>query len=142
MSRPTDGLKMLSPLPGAPEAKARLAAIIATIAGERSIPEVCGELGVCEARFHELRKEFLTGAVRLLERRPSGRKPTTDADSPELRRLREENEHLRLELEAAQIRAEIALVMPQALKPAARAGRGKKSGGAGVSRPKTRTASP
>ena len=61
MARPTSGEKMLDPLPGTPEAKARLAAIVATMAGEKSIPEACQELGIGEARFHALRKEFFNG---------------------------------------------------------------------------------
>jgi transposase-like protein len=121
MSRPTSGVKMLEPLPGTPAAKARLAAIIASISGENSIPEVCRELGMGEARFHELRKEFLAGALGLLERRSAGRKASSADVPPELARLRDENERLHLELEAAQIRAELAAVMPWVLKPPASA---------------------
>jgi transposase-like protein len=110
---------MLDPLPGTPEAKARLAAIIATISGEKSIPDVCRELGIGEARFHELRKEFLAGALGLLERQTAGRKVSSADVPPELARLRDENGRLHLELEAAQIRAEIAAVMPHVLKPPA-----------------------
>ena len=126
MSRPTSGVKMLDPLPGSPEAKARLAAIIATISGEKSIPDVCRELGLGEARFHELRKEFLSGALGLLERQTAGRKASSADVPPELARLRDENERLCLELEAAQIRAEIAAVMPHVLKSPASAGGDKK----------------
>jgi Ser/Thr protein kinase RdoA (MazF antagonist) len=117
---------MLEPLPGTPEAKARLAAIIASISGEKFIPELCRELGIGEARFHALRKEFLTGAMGLLERQTSGRKASSGDVPPELTRLRDENERLHLELEAAQIRAELAAVMPRALKPLAAAEGSKK----------------
>ena len=116
MSRPTSGVKMLDPLPGTPEAKARLAAIIASISGGKSIPQVCDELGICEARFHAMRKEFLEEAVLLLEKRSAGRKPAEE-ESAEHSRLRDEIGRLRFELEAAQIKAEIAMVMPHVLKP-------------------------
>jgi hypothetical protein len=116
---------MLENVPGADEAKARLAGILASLSGERAIPEICRELGVRESRFHELGKEFLAGAVGLLERRAAGRKPALPEADPEISRLREENERLRLELEAERIRSGIALVMPHVLKPASREGKKK-----------------
>ena len=116
MARPTGGMKLLSGHSGSDEAKERFAAIVATMTGAKSVLEVCGELGMCEARFHAMRKEFLGGALSLLERRPVGRKPAKDAESPEVSRLRDELEKLRLELTAAQIKAEIAMVMPHVLK--------------------------
>lgn len=116
MARRTGGMKLLSGLSVSDEAKARFAAIFATMTGEKSILEVCKELGIGEPRFHAMRKEFLAEAVNLLEKRPAGRKPVGGEESPELSRLRDENEKLRLELTAAQIQAEIAMVMPHVLK--------------------------
>jgi len=118
MARPTSGEKMLDPLPGTTEAKARLAAIVATMSGEKSIPEACTELCIGEARFHEMRKEFLASALGLLERKTAGRKP---AEPPEgtvvrLAELEDENRTLREMLEASRIRTEIALTMPGLLK--------------------------
>lgn len=116
MARPTGGMKLLSGLSVSDDAKARFAAIFATMTGEKSILEVCKELGIGEPRFHAMRKEFLSEALPLLEKRPVGRKPVSEAESPEVACLREENEKLRLELAAAQIKAEIAVVMPGLLK--------------------------
>jgi len=126
MARPTSGEKMLDPLPGTVEAKARLAAIVATMSGEKSIPEACVELGIGEARFHEMRKEFLASALGLLERKAAGRKP---AQAPEdaaarLAELEDEVQTLREMLEASRIRTEIALTMPHLLKRRAKAGEG------------------
>ena len=121
MSRTTGGVKLLEPLPGTEGAKARLAAIMATLSGEKSIPEVCAELGIGEARFHALRKEFLAQAVDLLEQRTPGRKPTPvvpEGVSPEARiaDLELENDDLRDELEAARLKLEVALIMPALAK--------------------------
>jgi transposase-like protein len=136
MARPTSGEKMLDPLPGTAEAKARLAAIMATMSGEKSIPEACAELGIGEARFHEMRKEFLASALGLLERKTAGRKPAEAAEAtPErVAELKEEVQTLQVELEASRIRTEIALTMPHLLKqhprkddhaaPSAKAGTG------------------
>lgn len=138
MARPTSGAGMMEPLPGTPEAKARLAAIIATMSGAKSIPEVCAELGICEARFHALRKEFLAGALGLLEKRPAGRKSAAEVDpaasAARLAELEAENDNLRVELEAARIRTEIAMVMPHLLKKHAEPA----PSGAGVGAPPVR----
>jgi len=116
MARPTGGMKLLAGFSASDEAKERFAAIVATMTGAKSVLDVCGELGVCEARFHAMRKEFLGSALGLLERRPVGRKPSGGGESPEASRLRDEIEKLRLELAAAQIKAEMAMVMPHVLK--------------------------
>ena len=126
MARPTSGDKMLDPLTGTAEAKARLAAILATMAGEKSIPEACLELGIGEARFHEMRKEFLASALGLLERKTAGRKPAAPPENAveRLAELEDEVQTLRIELEASRIRTEIALTMPHLLKDHAKAGQG------------------
>ena len=126
MARPTSGERMLDPLPGTMEAKARLAAIISTMAGEKSIPEACAELGIGEARFHEMRKDFLASALGLLERKAAGRKsagPPEDA-AARLAELEDEVLALREMLEASRIRTEIALTMPHLLRRHAKAGEG------------------
>jgi len=115
MARPANGDKMIESLPGTPQAKARLAAIMATLYGGTPIPEACGELGISEARFHGMRKEFLASSLEILERKPAGRKPA-GATPERLAELEDENEILRVELEAARIRTEIALAMPHLLK--------------------------
>jgi transposase-like protein len=109
---------MLDPLSGTVEAKARLAAVMATMSGEKSIPEACAELGIGEARFHEMRKEFLVSALGLLERKTAGRKPAGPPEdaAARLAELEDEVQTLQMELEASRIRTEIALTMPHLLK--------------------------
>jgi hypothetical protein len=120
--RPPLGLGHVDRLPGSDEGRARLRIILATLSGEKTIPEAYAELRVGESRFHELRTEFLTKGIESLEPRPLGRPPDpgpSDLERENLR-LHRENEQLKLEVQAAQIREEIALVMPHVLKPRAK----------------------
>lgn len=118
MARPANAEKMIESLSATAEAKARLTAIVMTLAGAQPVPDACAELGIGEARFHEMRKEFLAEALGLLERKTAGRKPADAAEDAEerLAELEEENRTLEVELEAARIRTEIALTMPRLLK--------------------------
>jgi transposase-like protein len=106
-------------LAGSADAKRRVKLILATLAGERTIAEVCRELGVGETRFHELRQEILSAALAAAEPKPCGRPPSPEPTplEEELAQLREQNKRLRFEAEAAIIREELALVMPQVLCP-------------------------
>jgi hypothetical protein len=119
-------MKLLSGLSGSADAKGRFAAIVSTLTGEKSVPDVCAELGICEARFHEMRKEFLAGAVGLLEKRPAGRKPAAGPEPDDISLLRDENKRLRLEVEASRIKAELALVLPHVLKSSKKTKRGRR----------------
>jgi hypothetical protein len=99
---------------------------MATLYGGKPVPEACRELGIGEARFHEMRKEFLASALVLLEKKTAGRK---SAEPPEgaaerLTELEDENLTLRAMLEASRIRTEIALTMPNLLKRRTKAGEG------------------
>jgi hypothetical protein len=106
-------------LPGSDEARARLKIILATLTGEKTIPEACAELRVGESRFHELRNDFLAQGVAALEPKPLGRPPAPEPTEMERENLRlhRENEELKLQIQASLIREEIALVMPHLLKP-------------------------
>jgi hypothetical protein len=104
-------------LDGPDEAKRRLKVILETVSGTRPVADACAELGICEAAFHELRKQALASAVEGLSPRPVGR-PRKDAD-PEQNRIRDLEEqvfHLKKDLQAARIREEIAIAMPHLLK--------------------------
>ena len=76
------------------------------------------ELGLSEARFHELRQEWLQVSCAALEPKPLGRpRETTVEDEVEMLRLHRENENLKMHLRAAQIREEISIAMPHVLQP-------------------------
>jgi hypothetical protein len=112
-------------LEGSEAAKARLRAILEALAGRRTVAEVCRWLGVSERRYHALRRRALQGALRGLEPRPAGRRVAAlSAGDARVGALEAEVRQLRLDLRAAQIREEIALVMPQLLR---RGGRAKKA---------------
>ena len=76
------------------------------------------------ARFHELRSQALEGALAALAPKKPGR-PKTPAVPPEIVRLTAENEELKENLWASQLREELALTVPHVLK---RPGDGKKTG--------------
>lgn len=104
-------------LTGPDEAKRRLKVILETVAGARTIADACTELNICEAAFHELRKQALCAAMEGLAPRPLGR-PRKDAD-PKQQRFRQLEElvfELKKDLQAARIREEIAIAMPHHFK--------------------------
>jgi len=107
------GPGLVDTLQGPDEAKRRLKVILETVAGTRTIADACAELGICEAAFHELRKQALAAAVAGLAPRPVGR-PRKDAD-PEQRRIQELEAQvflLKKDLQVAHLRQELAISMP------------------------------
>jgi len=126
--KPT-GTNLVEHLDGSERAKTRLKAILETLSGARSIPEVCEDLGINESMFHRVRGEVLQTALERLEPRPLGRPPSTrhpqagtrGAPPPpeELRlaQMEEENLRLQLELKAAEVRRELAEKLPRLAKP-------------------------
>ena len=116
--RPSLGPSLADKVEGSDQAKVRLKLILQTIAGDVSVTDACKQLGLSEARFHELRQEWLQASCAALEPKPLGRpKETTLEEEVELLRLHRENKNLAHQLRAAQIREEIAVAMPHLLKP-------------------------
>ena len=117
MARTTQGADIADNQDGSDLAKAKLKAILQTLSGEKSIPEVCQELGIGDAMFHKLRSRFLEEAVSLLEPRRPGPKPHEESpEEQELRILREKVKELSIKLECSRIQTEVALTMPHLLK--------------------------
>ena len=110
------GPEYVEKLEGPADAKRRLEIILRTLAGTCRVQQACAELGVSEARFHQLRQEALQAALDGLTPRPPGRPQAPPAD-PRVTELEQQTEALRLELVASQTREEIALVLPR-LAPA------------------------
>jgi transposase-like protein len=106
-------------LEGPPEPKQRLEVILRTITGELSVEEACQTLGIAATHFHRLRDRALEGALSALMPGAPGR-PRTEAplDLTRIEELQAEVRDLKIDLRAAQIREEIAIVMPHLLKPA------------------------
>ena len=114
--RPPLGAALVETLEGSPLAKERLSVLVRVLAGELTVEQACEQLGIGPSRFHAMRQEVLQGGLDTLEPKPRGR--PTRAVSPEQQRiaaLEDEAETLRGEVRAAQIREELALVLPHVL---------------------------
>jgi len=112
------GVRLVESLDGSERAKTRLKAILETLSGERSIPQVCEELGIQESMFHRVRSEVLQTALDRLEPRPLGRPPLPQLpQDARVAELEEENLRLQLEVKAAEIRRELAEKLPRLAKP-------------------------
>ena len=123
--KPT-GAQLVERLDGSARAKTRLKAILETLSGQRTIPDVCAELGIQETMFHKLRGEVLQTALGRLEPRPLGR--PAHMETPADRRVAElqaETQRLQFQLKASEVRRELAETLPHLKKPAA--GPGKKT---------------
>jgi hypothetical protein len=108
------GVEYLDKLDGAAADKQRLKAILETMFGEARLLEACDRLGIRETRFHQLRDRALQGALDAIAARPTGR-PSGPAmvDAECVRELEQALAEKELELQAAQIREEVALILPQ-----------------------------
>jgi hypothetical protein len=114
VGRKPTGPALAQHLEGSERAKKRLELILATIAGQMTIDEACSCLGIKAAMFFRLRTEVLEAGLARLEPRPMGR-PSQKPTAEEFRcgELSEEVEQLRAELQLAEVREEVARVMPR-----------------------------
>jgi hypothetical protein len=109
-------------LTGSPLAKERLRWILQTMRGERTVEEACRALSIGPSRFHAMRNRWLQRAVGLLEPRRAGRPPKTEtqpsqqADAERLAALAEANEQLQQRVIAAEVREQLARVMPHVVR--------------------------
>jgi hypothetical protein len=115
--RRTDNARLIDRLDLAPGAKERLQRIVATLTAQQTVVEACGCLGLSERHFHTLRLQVLQEAGRWLEGRRSGRpcRQRSDKDA-QVTMLQAEIQQLRIDLQTARIREEIALTMPHLLQ--------------------------
>ena len=114
--RPPKGEKLVEELEGSEHAKVRTRIVLETIAEKKSIQDACDELGIKEARFHELKKEALAGMIESLEPKPAGRPAKmTKEEADRIAELEREVAKLQVELKAAEIREELALggILPE-----------------------------
>jgi hypothetical protein len=115
--KPT-GAQLVERLEGSTHAKGRLKVILETLSGSKTIPQACAELGIQESMFHKLRSQVLQTAVDRLEPRPAGRKPQfTSAEVQRIEELEAELLQTQIDLQAAQIRRELAQTLPRLSRP-------------------------
>jgi transposase-like protein len=117
--RPHEGPELADKLDDCSEAaRQRLKVIFQTLAGVFTVGQACAILGIRRSAFHKLRARFIEQSAQLLEPGTPGRKKkVVTPEQLEIERLRRENEQLRFELKAQQLREEIGLLMPHLLKP-------------------------
>jgi len=99
-------------LEGPEDVKRRLRVLMETLVGRKSVGEACEELQVSESRLHEMRREALVGALGALMPKPSGRPAKVEPTTTRERELQERIEELEVDLQAALVRTELALAMP------------------------------
>jgi hypothetical protein len=104
-------------LPGCAEDRRRLKLVLGTLGGEVTLQEAARELGVSEARFHQLRRQILEGALAAAAPGLPGRpRKETPAEPGREQELLDRVKWLEEELQCALVRTEIALVRPELLK--------------------------
>ena len=114
--RRPSGPEYVDLLPGSDLAKQRARILLETLAGQCRVLEACDRLGISEPRFHQLRIHMLENAIDSLEPATLGRPPrSTTPEQQEIARLTERLADMEVELRAAHARAEIALVLPNAV---------------------------
>jgi hypothetical protein len=88
--------------------------VLEVIAGNCRVVDACKKLNLSEARFHQLKTEALAGAIAALEPGQAGRpaRVLTPAEE-QVRVLEHKLQEQAVELHAAQVREEIALVLPK-----------------------------
>lgn len=128
--RPPKGGELAERALGSAEAKRRARAILQAMRGELTVEHACAEMGVGEARFYQLRDRFVAEGVSGLEPGLGGRPRKAPPEDEEVKALQARVARLELELKAAQIREQIALVLPRVARgaraPAGKRRRGKK----------------
>ena len=127
MSRPPEGVGHVDKLDGPEELKRRLRLLLDTLAGRVSVAEACDELGVSESRLHELRREALVGALGALMPKPAGRPATAETTTTREKDLEARIEELEVDLQAALVRTELALAMPELFRSKKKPRRRKKN---------------
>ena len=113
MSRPPEGVGHVNRLDGPEDLKRRLRVLLDTLSGRVSVAQACEELGVSESRLHELRREALEGALGALMPKPAGRPATVESGTAREKELESRIEELEVDLQAALVRTELALAMPE-----------------------------
>lgn len=121
MARPPSGPSQAQNLDAEAEAKKRLEVILETVAGHKTVTAACAELGLSESRFHVIREQALEAAAKRLERRSAGRPPRAkpSAEAQRIAELEAQVNELEIARRAAEVRAELAISMPEVLRPPA-----------------------
>jgi hypothetical protein len=111
------GPEFIDHLAGSDVAKRRARVLLETIAGTCRVQEACARLEISEPRFDQLRIHGLDHLIASMEPRAAGRPPRmTSAAEERVRQLEDKIADLQMQVKIAQARAEIALVLPNAVQ--------------------------
>lgn len=125
--RPPLGVLTVEHLEGSPLEKTRLRAILASLSGAITIEEACAQSHVARTRFFALRDRALSAAlVSLVPGKPGRRPKSRSSDSARIEELERTVARLQAAIVAERARTELALVMPDRLRPG-KVPRGKKA---------------
>lgn len=114
--RPFAGSSHVMELDGGVEEKHRLRVILDVLRGVTSVGQACATLQISPARFHQLRAQVLQSALDALAPRAPGRPRTAPReDTTQVEELKRQVRELEMDLQAALVRTELALAMPQVL---------------------------
>ncbi len=116
--RPVVVHAQVSKLEASEMARRRLELLLETLQGTRTVQSVASELGVTPQRVHQLRDAMLAGAADALEPAPRGRPPAVSEELDEREALAERVAELEVAQRALELQLELALLMPETLKPA------------------------
>jgi len=121
MARPPSGPSQAKNVDASAEARKRLEVILQTVAGHKSVAAASAELGLSESRFHVIREQALEAAAKRLERRSAGRPPRSkpSAEARRIAELEAQVNEMEIARRAAEVRAELAISMPEVLRPPA-----------------------
>ncbi len=112
--RRPSGPEFVARLHGSATAKQRAQVVLETIAGRCTVGEACARLGLSEPRFDQLRIEMLQEGIDRLEPQPAGRRARVETPAElENQCLKARIAELEAERDAAIVRAEIAMALPQ-----------------------------
>ena|SRR5206468_1072574 len=115
LGRPPIGAGHVDGLEGPEETKERLKVIVETLTGNLTVEAASERLGVSPSRFHELRRQALEGALAGLAPGRAGRPPKGEEPIPREQELAKQVADLKVELQMAYTRTELALAMPHVL---------------------------
>jgi len=114
--RPANSSTIVAHLTGSAQGRQRLNLMLQSLEGQIPIPQAAAKLGVGRSRFCLQRQKMLQAALESLEPKPRGRPPLEiSAEQQQIAELQEQVQALKIDLQAAQIREELALLMPHVL---------------------------
>ena len=121
LGRKPQGAALVAPLTGSAHAKRRMMLFLQTLSGQCTVGQACVDLEIGESRFFAQRGVWLQEALGLLEPRSPGRPAKTEPlpTPAELESLRQRIRELEARAAVAEVKAELAAVLPHVIHPPA-----------------------